>query len=233
MGNFELFESSVPEGYLRDEKIYTFNFEYKDMYTAVIPKTGTVYNEVKREPFEIVKISSDTNDTAVLLENVEFTAILKRYVEHYGSFQEALKHTSEYKDDEWCIIRTSANGYGISTAMSYGTYVVSETKNDYEGVNKVKDFEVTLRNNSDVPTQHWKAENDTPFTSYIKMVKKDANSGKIVVFSNATFKLEKQNEQTKEWERIKCKVGKDYYDKWTTDSEGRAYSETKLKYRNI
>ncbi len=200
------------------------------MNTNVITKVGTVHNDIKRESFEIIKISSNTNDTATLLENVEFTAILKRYVEFYGSYTEALKHTSEYADDEWSIIKTNSAGYGISKLLSYGTYVVNETYNEHEGVNIVKEFEVTLTEDSKTPTQIWKVENDTPFTAYLKLVKKDKETGKTVIYSNATFKLQRLNGLINKWENVKCKIGKDYYDTWTTDSAGIAYTETKLNY---
>jgi hypothetical protein len=233
MGSYQLKETSVPEGYTTDETVYTYNYKYKDMNTAVITNNGTVYNQVNKEPFEIIKVSTNSNDTAVLLENVEFTAILKRYVEFYGSYEEALQHTSEYAEDEWCVMKTNAAGYSKSKQLAYGTYVVNETYNPYDGVNIVKEFEVTLSQNSEEPTQHWKVENDTPFVSYIKFIKKDKDTGKVVTYSNATFELYKYNDDTKEWEKIQCKVGKDYYSSWTTDKNGIAYTETKLSYRNI
>ena len=188
-------------------------------------------NDVRREPFEIVKVSTDTNDTAELVENAEFTAILKKYVDFYGSFDEAMKHTDDYAYDEWCVMKTDSKGYVKSDRLAWGTYVVKETFTPGNGtLNTVKDFEVTLTNDSETPTQAWKVENDTPFTAYLKLVKRDELSGKTVVYSNATFELYKLNEDNEGWEKVKCKVGKDYYDYWTTDSEGNAYTETKLRY---
>ena len=93
------------------------------MHTSVISKKEIVHNDVNREVFEIIKVSTDTNDTAVLLENVEFTIILKRYVNFYGSFEEALKHIDEYADDEYCVMRTDDKGYSMSKPLAYGTYV--------------------------------------------------------------------------------------------------------------
>lgn len=220
----------MPTGYIKDETVYTYNFAYKDMNTPVIAKTGVVHNEAKKEPFEIIKISTDTNDTATLLENVEFTAILKRYVDYYGSFTEALKHTSEYAEDEWCVMKTDFKGHCISKRLAYGNYVVNETFNPYDGVNLVKEFEVSLTENSETPAQNWKIENDTPFRAYLKLVKKDTNSGKYVTLSGATFELYRLNEITNEWELVRCKVGKDYYNTWTTDNTAVAYTETKLPY---
>lgn len=89
------------------------------MFTSVISKKEVVHNDVKREPFELIKISTDTNDTATLLENVEFTIILKRYVDFYGSFEEAAKHISEYADDEYCVMRTNEKGYSLSKPLAY------------------------------------------------------------------------------------------------------------------
>ena len=106
----------------------------------------------------------------------------------------------------------------------------SETLCEYEGVNKVKDFEVTLTENTTTPVQHWKIENDTPFRAYLKLVKKDKNSGQMVTYSHATFKLEKLNEESNEWEKVSCKVGNEYRDTWTTDENATAYTETKLPY---
>lgn len=70
--------------------------------------------------------------------------------------------------------------------------------------------------------------NDLPFESYIKLQKQDKETGKFVTYSNATFALYMQNTDTKQWERVKCKVGDKYFDSWTTNSEGIAKTETKL-----
>lgn len=69
-----------------------------------------------------------------------------------------------------------------------------------------------------------------PFSAFLKLVKKDELSGKTVVYSNATFTLFKLNEDTSEWEQVRCKVGKDYFTTWTTDENGIAYTENKLHY---
>ena len=60
------------------------------------------------------------------------------------------------------------------------------------------------------------------------MVKIDKKTGKKVTFSNTTFSLYKLNEETNEWERVSCKLGKESFDQWTTDENAIAYTETKL-----
>ena len=230
LGSYYLKETIVPVGYKQDTNTYSYTFSYVNQNTPVIYRYGAVLNDIKREPFEIVKISTDTNDTAELIENAEFTAILKKYVDFYGSFEEALKHTEEYAYDEWCVMTTDKKGYAKSNRLAFGRYVVRETYVPKDTIIGVKDFEVTLTKDSETPTQSWKVENDLPFSAYLKLVKRDELSGKTVVYSNATFELYKLNEDTKEWEKVKCKVGKEYYDYWTTDDEGNAYTENKLHY---
>lgn len=233
LGSYYLKETTIPVGYTQDTRTYNYNFNYIDQYTSVINKYGYVYNSVKTEPFEIIKVSTDTNDTAELIEGAEFTVILKKYVDYFGSFEEAMKHTDEYSFDEWCTITTDKKGYAISDRLAFGRYVVRETYVPKDTIIGVKDFEVTLTKDSETPTQSWKVENDLPFSAYLKLVKRDELSGKTVVYSNATFELYKLNEDTKEWEKVKCKVGKDYYDYWTTDENGIAYTENKLHYGNF
>ena len=63
----------------------------------------------------------------------------------------------------------------------------------------------------------------------MKLVKVDKNTGKKVTLNNATFKLERLNEETGEWEKVSCKLGKETFETWTTDENGVAYTETKVK----
>ncbi len=106
MGEYYTKETTVPTGYTQDTEVYNYTFSYQNSTTAVIEVAGTVKNIVQKAPFEVVKISTDTNDTAKVVENAEFTAILTRYVDYYGSFDEALKHIDEFAEDEYSIFRT-------------------------------------------------------------------------------------------------------------------------------
>lgn len=227
MGAFYAKETKIPEGYLQDTEVHTINFNYKDMYTKVIKLEDTFSNQVQKAKFEVIKMSSITNDTAPIVGNAEFTAILTKYVKHYGSFEEALKHLDEFSKDEYSIFRTELNGHGISGLLAYGDYTVNETYCPSDRMNPVKEFHVKIDKNSNNVIKEL-VENDTPFTSYLKMIKLDKKSGKVVTFSNATFSLYKLNEETNEYERVKCKLGKENFDKWTTDENGIAYTETKL-----
>ena len=62
-------------------------------------------------------MSSITNDTAPIVDGAEFTAILTKYVDYYGSFDEALRHLDEFSKDEYSIFKTENNGHGISGTL--------------------------------------------------------------------------------------------------------------------
>ena len=228
MGMYYSKETHVVEGYTSDEIEHIYTFSYKDMNTPIIKLNEKVENTVKKAKFEVIKISSNTNTTADLIENAEFTAILTKYVDYYGSFEEALKHLDQYAEDEYSIFKTQANGHGVSGLLAYGEYTCYETNTPSDKINTVQPFYIKIDRNSDGVIKEF-VENDTPFESYLKLVKIDKNTEKKVTLSNATFKLDRLNEKTNEWESVTCKLGKETFDSWKTDENGVAYTETKVK----
>lgn len=228
MGMYYSKETHVVEGYTSDEIEHIYTFSYKDMNTPIIKLNEKVENTVKKAKFEVIKISSNTNTTADLIENAEFTAILTKYVDYYGSFEEALKHLDQYAEDEYSIFKTQANGHGVSGLLAYGEYTCYETNTPSDKINTVQPFYIKIDRNSDGVIKEF-VENDTPFESYLKLVKIDKNTEKKVTLSNATFKLDRLNEKTNEWERVTCKLGKETLDSWKTDEYGVVYTETKVK----
>ena len=228
MGMYYSKETHVVEGYTSVEIEHIYTFSYKDMNTPIIKLNEKVENTVKKAKFEVIKISSNTNTTADLIENAEFTAILTKYVDYYGSFEEALKHLDQYAEDEYSIFKTQANGHGVSGLLAYGEYTCYETNTPSDKINTVQPFYIKIDRNSDGVIKEF-VENDTPFESYLKLVKIDKNTGKKVTLSNATFKLDRLNEKTNEWESVTCKLGKETFDSWKTDENGVAYTETKVK----
>lgn len=119
-------------------------------------------------------------------------------------------------------------GIGISKPVAYGWYTCNETYTPSPEIEKVEEFYVNINQDSKTPIKEY-VENDLPFEAFIKMVKKDKDTGKLVTFSNASFNLEKLNEDTNEWIPVKCKVGNQYFDRWTTDEAAIARTETKLE----
>lgn len=228
LGNYYAKETKVPTGYLKDTEKHTLTLSYKDSKTKTISVKGNVTNQVQKAKFEIIKVSGKDSNTAKVVEGAEFTAILTKYVKYYGSFDEALKHLDEYSKDEYAVFTTDKTGHGVSNLLSYGEYTVNETIVPSPEMNKVEEFYVTIDKNSDGVIKEL-VENDTPFESYLKIIKVDQKTGKKITFSNATFKLYKLNRDTNEWEEASCKIGKERTFTWTTDENAVAYTEDKLE----
>ena len=231
MGKFYAKETVVPTGYKKDTKIYDITFSYKDSETKTIEVAATATNEVERAPFEVIKVTTNDNKIAETVEGAEFTAILSKYVDYYGSFDEAKKHLNEYAEDEYSIFKTGSNGHGTSGLLAYGEYTVNETYTPSPEIETVEQFYVTIDKDSKTPVKELVA-NDLPFEAYIKLQKQDKKTGKFVTYSNATFELYRQNEDTNKWEQVECKVGDKYFKTWTTNDKGVAKTETKLEAGN-
>lgn len=227
MGTYYAKETHVVEGYMQDTEEHTYTISYQDMNTTVIKTSDTLKNTVQKAKFEVIKISTNTNTTAPVIANAEFTAILTKYVDYYGSFDEAIKHLDQYAEDEYSIFKTGADGHGVSGLLAYGEYTVYETYTPSDEIETVEPFYIKIDRNSNGVIKEY-IENDAPFESYLKMIKIDKNTGKKVTFSNATFKLYRLNENN-EWEKVKCKTGLFNTDKWKTDKTGLAVTEDKLK----
>ena len=231
MGSYYSKETVVPNGYTQDTNIYTYTLSYKDSTTEVIKVNGTVKNTVQKAPFEVIKVSTNNNTTAETIAGAEFTAILTKYVDFYGSFDEAKKHLNEFAKDEYSIFKTGDDGHGVSGLLAFGEYTVNETYTPSAEIETIEQFYVTIDRDSKTPIKEL-VENDLPFEAYIKLQKQDKNTRKFVTYSNATFELYKLNEDTNKWEQVKCKVGNQYYTSWTTNNEGIARTETKLEAGN-
>lgn len=227
MGSLYAKETYVVEGYMQDTQEHTYTLSYKDMNTPVIKIRDTLKNTVQKAKFEVIKISTNTNTTAPVIANAEFTAILTKYVDYYGGFDEAKKHLDQYAEDEYSVFKTGADGHGVSGLLAYGEYTVNETYTPSDEIETVEPFYIKIDRDSNGVIKEY-VENDAPFESYLKMIKIDKNTGKKVTFSNATFKLYRLNENN-EWEKVKCKTGLFSTDKWKTDKTGLAVTEDKLK----
>lgn len=204
-GSYYVKEIENPEGYLMDATEYPVRVSYKDQNTAVVAEGTTVFETVKKQPFEIIKISTDGSSTETkLVEGAEFTVKLE----------------SEVKAKGWDAARTfdtlitDAKGYALSKDLPYGVYHVKETKTP-EDMNTTKDFFVNITEDSRTP-QIWRVFNDAPFTAYIRLIKKDVETGNVVQLGGTTFKIR----NTETGEDVSMKVGNKHISTFITDESG-------------
>lgn len=214
-GNYYIKEIEPSEGYLLDETVYPVKFkEAKDVHED-ISLTLNVVEQVKKQAFQIIKVSTDGNTgEADIIEGAEFTVKLKSDIEKNG--WEVAK--------TYDTMVTDKKGYAKSIELPYGTYLVKETKTPKE-LWKTDDFTVTVTEDSREP-QVWRAMNDAPFEAYIRLVKKDKESGEVVLLSGATFKIKKAGDTA----YVEQKVGDKKISEFVTDDTGTITTPLKLKF---
>lgn len=204
-GSYFVKEIDNPEGYLMDPTEYPVRVSYKDQDTPVVEVETTVYETVKKQPFQIVKISSDGSSTETkLVEGAEFTVKLESEVKEKGWDNAKVFDT----------LITDAKGYALSVELPYGVYHVKETKTPAD-MNTTKDFYVNVSEDSRTP-QIWRVFNDAPFTAYIRLIKKDIDTGEIVQIGGTTFKIR----NTETGEDVSMKVGNKHISVFETDESG-------------
>ena len=191
LGTLTIQETKAPEGYLLDDTVFvrtvtpSGNVEGVDTYNQPVIK-----EQVELGDFSIRKVITSGNTSEIVRpeEGAEFTAIYKGCIDQYGSFEEALKHIDEFQTNEHSTLVTDEHGNATSGKLAYGTYVVKQTKATEETDILKESFEVTVSKDG----QHFEYTiNNRPSTYYVKIVKKDADTGKTVTLNNASFQIVK------------------------------------------
>lgn len=168
-------ELEASEGYLVNEKIYKvgadpglFNIELNNINLDVVemPIKGKI---------AIIKHS---DDGSTQIETPEKGAEFQIYLKSAGSFVKADK-------DERDTIVCDDDGFGSSKLLPYGVYTVHQTKG-WEGRELIKDFDVFI--NADGKTYKFLINNSN-FESYVKVVKKDSETGKAIAYEGAGFEI--------------------------------------------
>lgn len=213
-GKYYLKEISPPEGYLLDEQEYDLDVSWIDGETPVVSKEITVREQVKKQAFQIIKVSGNGSSTEqAKVQGAQFTVKLKREVDQKGW----------EKSQTYDILTTDKEGAATSGELPYGTYIVRETKVP-EGLEQTKDFIVEVEEDNRTP-QFWRVFNDKPFEAYLRMKKVDKTTGKTVFLAGTTFKL--RNLDT--GEDVVQKVGDKNISEFVTDETGTVTTPLKLK----
>ena len=168
-------EISPSEGYLLDRTIHRVGAE-PELYTVEFNSTANdVTEQVIKGNIAIIK-HTDNGETQI--ETPETGATFEVFRKAAGSFDAA-------KETERDILTCDENGFAQTKDMPYGIYTVRQTSG-WEGRELMKPFDVFI--SKDGQTYRYLI-NNANFESYIKVVKKDAETGNTIPYAGAGFQI--------------------------------------------
>lgn len=168
-------EISPSEGYLLDRTIHKVGAE-PELYTVEFNSTANdVTEQVIKGNIAIIK-HTDNGETQI--ETPETGATFEVFRKAAGSFDAA-------KETERDILTCDENGFAQTKDMPYGIYTVRQTSG-WEGRELMKPFDVFI--SKDGQTYRYLI-NNANFESYIKVVKKDAETGNTIPYAGAGFQI--------------------------------------------
>ena len=174
-GNYTVQEISPSEGYLLDETVYPVGAEAENYSIEHNPISMTVTEDIIKGNISIIKHS---DDGTTQIETPEVGAEFEVYLKSSGSYEAA-------KDSEKDYLVCDENGYAATKKLPYGIYVVHQTKG-WESTEYMEDFEVVISENE---KEYFYLLNDAVKKSFVKIVKKDAETGNVIPVSGIGFKV--------------------------------------------
>lgn len=168
-------EITPSEGYLLDETAHHVGAEAKNYTVERNTISNSVTEQVVKGKISIIK---HTDDGSTQIETPEEGAEFQVYLKSSGSYENAA-------ETERDILICDKYGYAKTKSLPYGTYTVHQTKG-WEGRELINDFDVFVSKNGEV---YRYLINNRLFESYIKVVKKDAETGKVIQMEGAGFEI--------------------------------------------
>ena len=184
LGSYYVKELIPPRGYNLDTSRHDVTIEYQGQNVAVVRKNAEVHNKVIEGQISVVK-HTDLPDPNVdppnpqiqqPLDGIKFEVFLKAA----GSYNSALPTERD-------LLITNDDGYAISKKLPYGIYTVKELPDEQgRDVKLVDPFDVFISTEGRI---YRYILEDPTFTSLVKIIKVDAETGKTVPAAGVSFKV--------------------------------------------
>ena len=210
LGSYYVKELEPAEGYLLDETAYPVTVDYEGQEVKIVHRYVTVKETVKKQAFQLIKISEDGEQTETdLVEGAGFKVFLisslagvkdgnlkpgngstysaDDFIGYDYSGDETASYYENGKKVNVPELFTDSTGYLSSPELPYGEYVVFESTTP-ENLKNVNPFIVHITEDSREP-QVWRVFDDRPLQFYFKIVKKDAQTQEIVLNNSASYKI--------------------------------------------
>ena len=180
-GNYTVQEISPSEGYLLDETVYSVGAESENYCIEHNPLSKTVTEDVIKGNIAMIKHS---DDGSTQIETPEVGAEFEVYLKSSGSYANAVETERDH-------LTCDENGFAQTKDMPYGIYTVHQTVG-WDGTEFIADFDVNISENGQT---YRYLINNAKFESYIKIVKVDSETGKIIPYEGAGFEIYDSNGQ--------------------------------------
>lgn len=168
-------EITPSEGYLLDEAAHHIGAEAKNYTVEYNSTANDVTEQIIKGNIAIIK---HTDDGETQLETPEVGAEFEVFLKSAGGYAAA-------KESERDYLVCDENGFAQTKGLPYGIYTVHQVKG-WDGRELLPDFDVYIA--KDGQTYRYLANNRN-FESYIKIVKVDAETGKVIPLAGAGFRL--------------------------------------------
>lgn len=211
-------EISPSEGYLINTESLHIGAEtklYTVEYNIAMPLDS--YEDIIKGKIAIIK---HCDDGSTKIETPEVGAEFEVYLKAAGSYENA-------EETERDILVCDENGFAETKDLSYGEYVVEQTKG-WDGKELLAPFTVFVSEDGRV---YRFLINNAPYEAFIEIVKKDAETGKVIPAAGIGFKV--RNTDTGEYivQHINYPTPVDI-DIYYTDVSGKLMMPEKLPYGN-
>ena len=211
-------EISPSEGYLINTESLHIGAEAK-LYTVEynIANPLDSYEDTIKGKIAIIK---HCDDGSTKIETPEVGADFEVYLKSAGSYENA-------KETERDILVCDEHGFAETKDLPYGEYTVRQIKG-WDGKELLAPFNVFIKENGEI---YRFLINNAPYEALIEIVKKDAETGKVIPAAGIGFKV--RNTDTGEYivQHINYPTPVDI-DIYYTDVSGKLMMPEKLPYGN-
>lgn len=232
LGSYYVKEISPPVGYLADEAEHDLLCNYEGDLVATVERGCISPEQVKKQPFQLIKAADNGKTDADLLSGAGFTAYLLSSldIKEDGSYDFDSASPVVLGENGATEIFTDDIGYACSIALPYGTYIVRETTTPHN-YTPVDDFIVRITEHKPNTPQIWRVLLDDEFEAKLKITKQDDETKKAVLAKNTEFKI--YNLDKKEYvEQVTTYPTTIVHKSYFTDDQGYLILPQNLKIGN-
>lgn len=210
LGNMYVKEITPPKGYTLDDTEYDVKLGYEGQDKAEVSRDLTVSEQVKKQAFQLIKISEDGSQTETdQVAGAGFKVYLASSLSKVKSGELKPSNGATFTAEDFRgydfsgesvavtyeggkavpvpELVTDSKGYAASPELAYGLYVVEESTVP-DNLKVIDPFLVNVDGDSREPMQ-WRIFDDRPFEFLLKIVKKDAQTGNVVLKAGASYQI--------------------------------------------